>query len=200
MFERFRGRLTYANVMSTLAVFLVLGGGAYAAVKIKKDSVKSKQIKAGAVKSAELAGDAVTSPKVMNGSLLGEDFAAGQLPQGPPGPRGEQGLQGLQGAEGSALGYADIQADGTFDAASSENLIASELTSGNIYCLQFATAPKNVVVTVNTAAAGFATARVDPQPIEVNCGVALPGANAMVLTIGASPVSGAPRRFFVAVN
>jgi hypothetical protein len=79
-----RSHLSFANVMSVIAVFIAIGGGAYAA-GIAKDSVKSKQIKAGAVKSAELADDAVTSPKVKDGSLRGSDFADGELPAGPPG-------------------------------------------------------------------------------------------------------------------
>jgi hypothetical protein len=79
-----RSHLSFANVMSVLAVFIAIGGGAYAA-GIAKDSVKSKQIKAGAVKSAELADNAVTSTKVKDGSLHGNDFAAGELPAGPAG-------------------------------------------------------------------------------------------------------------------
>ena len=38
-----RRQLTYANVMATVAVFLALGGGAYAAIKLPKNSVKAKQ-------------------------------------------------------------------------------------------------------------------------------------------------------------
>jgi hypothetical protein len=42
--------MSYANVMSTLAVFLLLaGGGAYAAGKLKRNSVKSKHIAPDAV-------------------------------------------------------------------------------------------------------------------------------------------------------
>ena len=89
-------KLTYANVMATLAVFIALGAGAYAA-GLPKNSVKAKQIKAGAVRTAELAANAVTSPKVANASLLVEDFAAGQLPAGPAGPQGDQGAQGPPG-------------------------------------------------------------------------------------------------------
>ena len=79
-----RSHLSFANVMSAIAVFIAIGGGAYAA-GIARDSVKSKQIKAGAVKSAELADNAVTSAKVKDGSLHGDDFAQGDLPAGPPG-------------------------------------------------------------------------------------------------------------------
>ncbi len=88
--------------MGALSLFLVLAGGtAWAATELDKNEVKSKHIGKGQVKNADLAKDAVTSPKVANGSLLDEDFAAGQLPQGPQGERGLQGEQGIQGVPGS---------------------------------------------------------------------------------------------------
>ena len=90
--------------MATVAVFIALGTSAYAASTLDKNEVKSKHIKAGAVKNADLADNAVTSPKVANGTLLGEDFAAGQLPtgvRGATGPQGPQGEPGLQGAAGA---------------------------------------------------------------------------------------------------
>lgn len=69
-----RRRLTYANVMSTIAVFGVLGGGAWAAGKITskdiaKDAVLSKQIKNGTIESQDLAKGAVTAKQVKLGSL-----------------------------------------------------------------------------------------------------------------------------------
>ena len=42
--SRLRGRLTYANVMSTLAVFIALGGSSYAALSINGASIKSRSI------------------------------------------------------------------------------------------------------------------------------------------------------------
>jgi hypothetical protein len=51
--RRIRERLTYANVMATIAVFLVLGGGAYAASHLPRNSVRSKNIVNGAVKLAD---------------------------------------------------------------------------------------------------------------------------------------------------
>jgi hypothetical protein len=92
-----------SNVLGVIAIFIALGAGAYAA-GLPKDSVKSKQIKAGAVKKKELAGNAVTSPKVANGSLLGEDFAAGQLPAGATGPTGPRGPSQLLFDTGSSGG------------------------------------------------------------------------------------------------
>jgi formylglycine-generating enzyme required for sulfatase activity len=50
--------------MATIAVFLVLGGGAYAAFHLPKNSVRSKNIVNGQVKTPDLAGDAVTAAKL----------------------------------------------------------------------------------------------------------------------------------------
>jgi hypothetical protein len=56
--------------------------------------VLSKHIKNGQVKTADLGANAVNSSKVGNGSLLAQDFAAGQIPAGPQGPQGKPGLSG----------------------------------------------------------------------------------------------------------
>lgn len=74
-------------VVALLALFVALGGGAYAALKLPKNSVGSKQIKANAVNSA----------KVKNGSLLAQDFHAGQLPAGQQGMKGDKGDTGATG-------------------------------------------------------------------------------------------------------
>jgi hypothetical protein len=76
--------------MATIAVFVALGGGAYAAVKLPKNSVGAKQLKK----------NSVTGAKVKNGSLLRADFRAGQLPAGPAGTAGAKGDAGPAGAPG----------------------------------------------------------------------------------------------------
>jgi hypothetical protein len=100
MYSRLRPRLTYANVMATVAVFVAFGGSSYAAVKLAANSVKSSTIKDGEVKTRDLAGNAVTSDRVKDASLLATDFAAAQLPRGETGPQGPQGLQGEKGEKG----------------------------------------------------------------------------------------------------
>jgi hypothetical protein len=79
MFSRFRPRLTYANVMATLALFVALGGGAYAATSLPAKSVGTTQLKKGAVTTPKLADGAVTAAKVKPGSLTGALFAPGSL-------------------------------------------------------------------------------------------------------------------------
>ncbi|MBS1861108.1 MAG: hypothetical protein JSS68_05285, partial [Actinobacteria bacterium] len=47
--DRFRPRLTYANVVSTICLFLLLGGAAWAASSLPRNSVGTRQLKNGAV-------------------------------------------------------------------------------------------------------------------------------------------------------
>jgi hypothetical protein len=85
--KRLSGKLTYANVMATIAVFLVLAGGtAFAATQmLPKNSVGAKQIKKGAVTPAKLS-------KAAKATLVGPTGAVGQRgAQGPTGDRGPVG-------------------------------------------------------------------------------------------------------------
>jgi hypothetical protein len=79
-----RRHLTYANVVSSLCLFLLLGGGAaYAATQLAKGSVTTNAIKAEAVTKGKLAPNSVNSKKVVNGSLTGEDIASSTLGKVP---------------------------------------------------------------------------------------------------------------------
>jgi hypothetical protein len=52
--KRLRGKLTYANVVSTLCLVVLLDGGVYAATKLPANSVGTKQLKNGAVTRAKI--------------------------------------------------------------------------------------------------------------------------------------------------
>ena len=78
---------TYPEVMSTIAVFIALGGTSYA---VARNSVGTPQLKNGAV----------TSQKVKDGSLSASDFQVDALPRGPRGSSGPQGPQGPAGPSG----------------------------------------------------------------------------------------------------
>ena len=68
--SRIRRHLTFANIVSVIALFLALGGiGAYAASRIgagdiKRNAVRTRHIKAGEVKRSDLAKAAVSSSKL----------------------------------------------------------------------------------------------------------------------------------------
>lgn len=71
--------LAVANVLSCLALFVALGGAAYAAVQIPVNGVKSRNIAPQAVTNAKLKREAVTSGKIKNGSVNALDIGAGQV-------------------------------------------------------------------------------------------------------------------------
>jgi hypothetical protein len=64
-----RQRLSYSNVISTLCLFLLLGGGAAIAAGLAKNSVGTKQLKKNAVTTAKIKKDAVTGAKVKESTL-----------------------------------------------------------------------------------------------------------------------------------
>jgi hypothetical protein len=83
-----RRHLTYANVISSICLFIVLGGSAYAAATITGKQVQNNSL---------------TGADVRNGSLTAKDLKRGVLPaagQGAPGPQGPQGPQGATGERG----------------------------------------------------------------------------------------------------
>jgi hypothetical protein len=101
MRDRLRGRFTYANVVASLALFIALGGSAFAAIALTNNSVRSKHIKNGQVRNPDLGRNAVTAQKVANGSLLADDFGPGQLPAGAQGLKGDKGDPGAPGTPGT---------------------------------------------------------------------------------------------------
>jgi hypothetical protein len=84
--------------VASLALFIALGGGSYAAVRLSANSVHSRQIARNAVKGSEIANSSVGSPEVRNASLQPVDFA--KLPTGPRGERGATGSRGTRGPQG----------------------------------------------------------------------------------------------------
>jgi hypothetical protein len=85
MFVRCFGRLTYSNVMATVALFVALGGASYAASELPAGSVGTRQLQDRAVTPRKLAPSAI-------GLFKGQ--------KGDTGPRGTQGAKGFQGPPG----------------------------------------------------------------------------------------------------
>ncbi|HWN72223.1 MAG TPA: hypothetical protein VNN15_00280 [Solirubrobacterales bacterium] len=71
--------LTVANVLSCIALFVALGGAAYAAVKIPVNGVKARNIAPQAVTNAKIKTQAVTSGKIKDGGVNALDIGAGQV-------------------------------------------------------------------------------------------------------------------------
>jgi hypothetical protein len=85
--------LSYANVTASLALFVALGGGAYAAATIKSGNVVD-----GSLTGVDVKNESIRSADVSG--LKAGDFTKGQLPAGKAGAQGAQGAQGPQGLQG----------------------------------------------------------------------------------------------------
>lgn len=69
MDESGRRRSSYANVTATVALFIALGGGAYAATTAPKDSVTSKSVRNGSLKGKDVRSNSLTSAEIEESSL-----------------------------------------------------------------------------------------------------------------------------------
>lgn len=129
-----KGRLNYANVMATLAVFIALCGSAVASqvvikrsIQVKSGVITGKKIKRGTITLNRLSKGARLALRGRRGTagLQGPVGAAGATgttgPQGleglqglagETGPQGAQGLQGLQGLQGVQGLTGDVGAQG----------------------------------------------------------------------------------------
>jgi hypothetical protein len=113
---RLREKLTYANVMATIAVFVALGGSSYAAVRMT-----GKDVKDGSLTGRDIRAGSLTGKDVRRGSLTGRDVKNGSLEQRElsrravrslTGRTGPQGPQGVPGAPATRL-WAVVNSDGT---------------------------------------------------------------------------------------
>lgn len=93
--------MSYANVTSSLALFVALGGVSYAAVTLPANSVGTRQLRR----------NSVTGAKVENHSLTAADIAGG-LPAGPTGAAGPAGATGAAGLQGVAGAQGPVGATG----------------------------------------------------------------------------------------
>jgi hypothetical protein len=89
MTRRLRDRLTYANVMSTIAVFVALGGTSYA-LTLPSNSVGRTQLKRDSVGRSEIRRAAVRSTEIRDRSMRLRDFS----------PKARRALKGQQGPPG----------------------------------------------------------------------------------------------------
>lgn len=99
-------------MIGTVALFIALGGGAYAVTTAKKNSVASKSIKAGAVRNGDISDNAVTGNKVADDSLTGADLQEATLSEVLRCPGGFKRIQDVC--------YEPTSRTGTWDGASSD--------------------------------------------------------------------------------
>ena len=164
---RMRRHLSYANVASTLALIMALGGTAYAGATLARNSVGSAQLKRGGVANSDIRNNAVTSAKIRNRAIRAADLAPGVVrvgatgptgPAGPAGPTGATGPTGAQGEAGTAAAFARVQADGNLlpalgdFPATSKNILSVSRAAPGVYCVDLAFRPASAMVALDNAA------------------------------------------------
>jgi hypothetical protein len=81
--NRVREKLTYSNVVATIALFAALGGSAIAATGLGKSTVGTRQLKAKSVTTGKIANKAITGLKIADRTITGGDVnlsALGTVP------------------------------------------------------------------------------------------------------------------------
>jgi hypothetical protein len=134
-----KGRLTTpspALVISVIALFVALGGTAYATTSLPNNSVGTRQIKNGAV----------TKQKISTSTLK-------QL-------KGNRGPAGKPGTNGTAIAFAHILANGTIDTTRSKNVSTASNPDPGIYCLKTTVSVANATASVDGESNTFGAASV----------------------------------------
>lgn len=160
--EALRRKLDYANVMATLALFVALGGSAYAATRLPKDSVGAKQLQKNAVTTAKVKNGAITGQKIKLSTLGTVPSASSAATAGSAGTAGTaSNANALGGQPASAFAAstvvrsATISAVGTLVTAKSDGVGPNNFlhTGEGVYCLKgLSPAPHTAVASVDLTA------------------------------------------------
>jgi hypothetical protein len=176
-----REKLSYANVVSTLCLFLLLGGAAVAASKaLPKNSVGTKQLKNNSVTTAKIKNGAVTGAKVQVSSL-------GTVPSATSAASANSATNAanadaLGGQPASAYAKPDLVRSATvgesgFVAALSSGITATQFVQPGFgyYCFRKLSPPPTTavasVLTLDEGADQGATAATKVDPSNAECQV-----------------------------
>jgi hypothetical protein len=184
--KRLQSRLTYANVMSTLAVFIALGGGAYAATTIPgpggvihgcyKDRGGNLRLVAADRKCARHEASIAFSEQGPRGPM-GPRGAAGKTVRGNPGATGSPGAIGETGPNGGtgpagpgASSFTTTVSEGSGPAtlATPEPglTVTGECLSGNEVALRIATTGSGALTVTGTQTKNHALGTVEDAGVK----------------------------------
>jgi hypothetical protein len=170
-----REKLSYANVISTICLFLLLGGAAIAAVKLPKNSVGTKQLKNNSVTTAKIKNGAVTGPKVQLSTL-------GTVPSATSAGTAANAANAdaLGGQPASAYAKPDLVRSATIGESGallpsrSSGISGSQFlhTGEGVYCFfKLNPPPTTAVASVSTLAEQGASAATLVEPADPECQV-----------------------------
>ena len=140
--KQIRKRLTYANVMSSIAVFLVLGGAtAFAAKKIGSNQLKGNSVKTGkivkeavttsklkknAITTAKIADNSITTSKIVNDAVTGDKVKESTLGEVP------KAALAVVAESAQPQVFAAVNSSGIVDSALSKGLSSANVTHPKI--------------------------------------------------------------------
>jgi hypothetical protein len=157
--EAIRRKLNYANVMATIAVFVALGGSAYAVGRLPKNSVGAKQLKKSAVTTAKVKDGAITGQKIKLSTLGTVPSAANAGSAGTAGNAANADALGGKPASAFApstvVRSATVNGSGALVAAKSDGIAFKNFlhTGEGVYCLKgLDPAPRTAVASVDLTA------------------------------------------------
>ena len=113
--------LSFANVLSCVALFMALSGAAYAAT-LGKNAVKTKNIANGAVTAKKVKNSSINAAKIANGAVIGSKIANGAV--------GSAKL-GSASVRSSALGGGVVTTGKVKDLAITEAKLGSNAVTGS---------------------------------------------------------------------
>lgn len=180
-----REKLSYANVVSTICLFLLLGGAAVAATQLGKNSVGTKQLKNNSVTTAKIKNGAVTGAKVKVSSLGTVPSAASATSAAHAADSDALGGQPAASyAKTDLVRSATVGAGGVFVPARSSGIGAGQLAveGTGVYCFsKLSPPPITAVASVSTLEQGAeqgATAATFVDPSKAECQVEVDTYNA----------------------
>jgi hypothetical protein len=192
--KKLQAKLNYANVMATIALFVALGGSAYAAGKLPRNSVGTKQLKASSVTTAKLKNGAITTAKIKDGAITGAKVdltSLGTVPSATSATTATSATNAAKAANAanaSALGgsppsafapstvlrSATVNALGILVAAKSDGVSGSNfgVFGTGWYCFKgFNPAPRTAVASISTEAEQGSTVATDVGAPGAECQV-----------------------------
>ncbi|MEH3052611.1 MAG: pentapeptide repeat-containing protein [Patulibacter minatonensis] len=174
-----------SNLLAGTALFLALGGTAFAAVQITGKDVRDASLTGADIRNASLTGT-----DVKDGSLSAADLAKGTLKTGPAGPQGPAGATGPQGPAGpqGPVGPSAVYAVTTTESGGTSSTVDGTLTVQQAIAL-----PAGSTYSLTAKAQLSST-----TPVTVTCGLraALDNldSDTATITIPAGPAGAGPVR------
>jgi hypothetical protein len=141
-----RPKLSYANVIATLALFIALGGAAVAA-GLPKNSVGPNQIKKGAVSAAKLKKSAVTAGKLAPQSVVAGKLGANAV---LPGNLGNGVISTSKIAGGAVVASSIKNGVITTNKLGNESVTAAKLGKGSVTLAKLADEVSPLLGTLKT--------------------------------------------------